>query len=239
MDGHDGHDRVKGMSKNCLQFLLFAATAATLLLANAVEAAPRTYDVDTEQSQLFVRVFRSGLLSGLGHDHLFMPQRWSGTIRFDPEAPPTAQARLRVAADSLQDHEPGLSDSDRAKVNAQVRDQVLEARRFPSIDIVADRLETEVPQGSVSDSGAQGQPMHGQLVGIITLHGVTRPIRIPFQATVAPIGIAGSGSVRLNVKEFGIEPGSAALGTVSVKDEVLISFELNARPVAAAAPAGP
>lgn len=234
---HAPHGGVRGLSQD--RFRHLAAAAATFLLATAAHATPRTYSVDTNRSELFVRVFRSGLLSKLGHDHLFMPERWDGTILFDPEIPAAVQVRLRVAADSLRDHEPGLSDSDRAKVNEQAKYQVLQAQRFPTIDVVADRMEAPAPQGVAGGSGIQGQEMHGQLLGTITLHGVTRPIGIPFHATVTPTGITGNGSVRLSLKEFGIKPGSAALGTVSVKDEVEVSFELSAPPVATAAPASP
>jgi polyisoprenoid-binding protein YceI len=202
--------------------------ASLLALAGAARAEPRTYVIDTQRSQLMVQVFKSGMLSGLGHDHLFLPQRWNGQIRFDPSAPEQTVVQLRVFADSLRDHEPGLSDADRAKVEAQTRGQVLEAERFPTIVLDATSLALDMP---ASPAGG-GLEVHGVLVGTFTLHGVTRPLRIPVHATVTEGGISGTGGVTLSLKEFGIKPASAALGAVSVKDQVQVSFDLAAKPEA-------
>ncbi|MGC4121050.1 MAG: YceI family protein [Myxococcales bacterium] len=210
--------------------LAVALTTGLLVSGPSAHAEPRTYLVDTEHSQLSVQVFKSGALSALGHDHLFLPERWYGRLQVDPQAPERSHVQLRVEANSLRYHEPGLSDSDRAKVEAQTRDQVLEAARFPTIALDAQRIVLDVPPSAAEGTGALD--LHGELDGTLTLHGVTRPLRVPFHATVTEGSVSGTGGVTLSLREFGIKPVSAALGAVSVKDEVQVSFELTARPAA-------
>ncbi|HEY3359325.1 MAG TPA: YceI family protein [Polyangia bacterium] len=205
------------------------AAFAVSLVASTSAAVPRDYEVKTPSSRVTVHVYRAGVLSGLGHDHLFSAQRFGGSIRADGSAPEHTRVQLRVAADSLEDGEPGLSASDRAKVNQQTRDQVLEARRYPSIDFVGDHLVLDAT-GAAAGPGADARVMRGILLGTLTLHGRLKAVRIPFRATVGPDGVVATGEVRLNLRDFGIKAPSAGLGTVKVKDVVVVRFELHAAP---------
>lgn len=127
---------------------------AVLVGCDPARAAPRTWHVDTSQSQLVVHVFRKGLLSPVLHDHHFVPERWSASVTFDPDRPQEVEVRLTVATDSLRDRQPALSQSDIQKVEGQVRgSKVLDAGRYPVIRLTADRLEVSQPSPG---SGGRG-----------------------------------------------------------------------------------
>ena len=64
-----------------------------------------------------------------------------------------------------------------------------------------------------------------RVAGRLTIHGQTRPV------TVAVNRQGGSyrGSAAIKQRDFGIEPISIAGGTVKVKDEIKIEFDIVAR----------
>jgi polyisoprenoid-binding protein YceI len=66
---------------------------------------------------------------------------------------------------------------------------------------------------------------HYEVTGDLKLHGVTRPL------TVTIVFAQGrySSSVKLKQTDFGIEPVKIAGGTVRVKDEIELTFEIVAK----------
>ena len=61
--------------------------------------------------------------------------------------------------------------------------------------------------------------------GNLTLHGQTHPVSV----TVKKNGARYVGSASLKQRDFGMTPVSVAGGTVKVKDEVKIEFEIQLR----------
>jgi polyisoprenoid-binding protein YceI len=61
------------------------------------------------------------------------------------------------------------------------------------------------------------------------LKGVTKRIAVPVAATVTPQQIRAAGKYALKQTDFGIKPYSAAGGTIKVKDEVVLSFDIVAK----------
>ena len=60
--------------------------------------------------------------------------------------------------------------------------------------------------------------------GDLTLHGVTRPIEFDAKTTN---GKDLKGKVTLSQKDYGIKPYKALFGTLKVKNEVEIIFDLS------------
>jgi polyisoprenoid-binding protein YceI len=201
-----------------------------LLAGRPADAAAGVWHVDPARSQLVVYVSRAGALSPALHDHQFFATRWGGTISVDPSQPQRASLRLTVDASSLRDREPGLSPRDVRTVEAQVRGpEVLDAERFPEIRFVASRFE---PLQS-NATGAAGA-LRGVVFGTLTLHGTTRPMRIPVQTAWSQRALEARGSVEFLQSEFGIRPYRRALGTIAVRDRVRVAFSVRAVPTAAA-----
>ena len=66
--------------------------------------------------------------------------------------------------------------------------------------------------------------------GHLTLRGRTRTVRLPVTVVEQPDGsVRGRGTLSFKVSDFGIEPYSAFLGAVKVKDEVKLHLDLIAR----------
>lgn len=71
-----------------------------------------------------------------------------------------------------------------------------------------------------------GQPQSMDASGEITVSGKTRPIDIKSALMIQEGKIKATGSKKLLMSEFEIEPPSLFLGTIKVEDQVMISFEV-------------
>jgi polyisoprenoid-binding protein YceI len=161
--------------------------------------------IDTERSAVTVRVYKTGLFSSFGHDHEIRAPIKDGA--FDEEK---STVWFVVEARSLQVRDSDASEKDRAEIQAtMLGPKVLDSEKFREIRF----RSTEINHHS-NDQWT----VHGNL----TLHGQTRPV----QAEVERKNDGYRGSARLRQKDFGITPVSIAGGSVKVKDEVRIEFEI-------------
>jgi polyisoprenoid-binding protein YceI len=161
--------------------------------------------IDTERSAVTVRVYKSGLFSSFGHDHEIRAPIKDGA--FDEEK---STVWFVVEARSLRVRDSDASEKDRAEIQTtMLGPKVLDSEKFGEIRF----RSTEV----IRHSNDQWT-VHGDL----TLHGQTRRV----QAKVERQNGGYRGSAQLRQKDFGITPVSIAGGSVKVKDEVRIEFEI-------------
>jgi polyisoprenoid-binding protein YceI len=183
-----------------LAFWMVAATAAP-----GAENRP----IDAERSTLTVFVDKSGLLSAFADDHVISAPIASGSISFD--VPLAVEVRVRSA--NLKVLDPKLPADKRAEVQARMLGpEVLDSGKFPDITFTST---------SIASLGADRWMVTGRL----TIHGGTR------STTFSVLRQDGRfrGTVALRQRDFGIEPISILGGTVRVKDELKIEFDVVAR----------
>ncbi len=65
-----------------------------------------------------------------------------------------------------------------------------------------------------------------KLTGDLTLHGITRPVRLTALLTLAADSLRARGQFRLKQKAFGMKPVSAGGGTVKVSNELEFAFDI-------------
>ena len=161
--------------------------------------------IDAAKSRMTVRVYKSGMLSAFAHDHEIAAPIKAGTVDTTAKT-----VEVRVEAASLKVRDPKVSDSDRAKIQStMVGPEVLDAEHHSEI----------VFRSTSAEPAGQGNwTVHGNL----TIHGQTHPVDVEVRET----GGRYEGSARLRQSEFGIQPIKIAGGTVRVKDEIRIEFEI-------------
>jgi polyisoprenoid-binding protein YceI len=199
---------------------MYVRTITALLVTAAVATGSPRAEPLPITGEVHVRVWKRGLFSGFAHDHDFEVTRWTGSI--DPGSGGLEHASLKVtiAADSLRDREEGLSGGDRKKVDAQAAGPgVLHAAEYPEIEYVAEGLALE--PGSDRDG-----PLRGTIHGTLALRGKTRPVDATFEATRESGSWRAKGRARFRQSDFGIEPFSGFGGTVKVKDEIEVRFDV-------------
>lgn len=162
--------------------------------------------MDTQQSRLTVLVGKSGFFSGFAHDHEISAPIARGEV----ESSTPASVEFTVETAKLKVVDPNESESTRADVQqTMLGPSVLDAGRFPEIKFVS---------GNVERLGDNHWRVNGQL----TLHGETKPITLE---TVLEKGhYQGTASVLQT--SFGITPIRIAGGTVQVKNEVRIKYDI-------------
>lgn len=169
---------------------------------------PRFTERDAECKVL---TFKDGLLSAIAHDLEIRVERFhvewdDARSRVEARFEPTS-LRVLHAMRSGAPNPSALSDRDRAKIEGNIRDEVLEVRRHPEIRFVSTAV-------TVDDAGAT-------LKGDLTLHGRTRSIEVRARRS----GERWVAEVRLHQPDFGITPYTAMMGTLRIRPEVRVRIE--------------
>ena|SRR5438128_7956955 len=184
------------------------SSAALVLLSVTATATldARGRPIDVEHSTLTVFVYKSGLFSAFADDHVIRAPVASGSI--SAEAPLAVDVTVRSAGLKVLD--PKLAANKRAEVQARMLGpEVLDSGKSPDITFRSTAIE---------QAGAERWTVTGRL----TIHGETRP------ATFSVVRQDGRyrGTAALKQRDFGIEPINIAGGTVKVKDELKVEFDI-------------
>lgn len=179
----------------------------TLAIAQPLQAQERP--IDTSGSKLIVRAFKTGLFSGFADNHEIEAPIAQGTI--DESA---GRVKFTVESKRMKVLDPQMKPERRQDIqDRMLGPDVLDVTKFPEITFESSSVERP-SQGSFV--------VHGQL----SLHGVTRPITVNVRSENGSY----KGKSALKQHEFGIEPISIAGGTVKVKDELQIEFDIRSTP---------
>jgi polyisoprenoid-binding protein YceI len=178
------------------------------LFLTLVTVNPRMFaqerSIDTAGSKLTVRAFKSGLFSGFADNHEIQAPIANGTI--DDAA---GRVKFTVESGQMKVLDPQMKPARRQEVqDRMLGPEVLDSTRFPEITFESSSLERS----------RDSYVVHGKLL----LHGVTKPVDVNVRSENG----AYKGACTLKQHEFGIEPISIAGGTVKVKDELRIEFDI-------------
>src|SRR5260370_16079903 len=186
--------------------IVWAAWIASLAWTTAAFAQPRA--IDTGKSLMTVRVYKAGQLCAMGHNHEIAASIAAGTVDVTAR-----EVELHVHAGALEVRDPEISDKDRTEIqSAMLGTQVLDAESHPEIVFRSTGAEA---------AGAGSSRANGNL----TLRGHTHPVVVE----VREGGEHYVGTARFKQTEFGIQPIKVAGGTIRVKDEILIEFNMQLR----------
>jgi len=149
------------------------------------------------------------MLSAFGHDHLIDAPIASGMV--DTTA---KRVELRVNSAALRVRDPKASESDHAAIQKTMAGpEVLDVARYP-----------EIVFQSISAESAG--PAAWRLRGNLSLHGQTHAVTVDVSEKDGHY----AGSAVFKQTDFGMKPVRAAGGTVRVKDEMRIEFEIRLAP---------
>lgn len=195
----------------------------------ARQLSPLPGTVDVASSRVFT--FVKG--TGIGHSHGMEAKLLKGHLRlgatrdagqfvidmqsFDADTP---AARLAV----------GLKGKTAKWMRKQVRKEmlgakILNAASFPEATFVIDSC---TPRARADEKGIATY----QLVGTLTLRGVTKPVAFPITAGQVGNAIRIAGSYKFKQSDFGIKPLSKGFGSIGVTDEVAVLGKINIAPTA-------
>jgi len=182
-------------------------------------AASDRYVIEPMISRFTVKAVATGLLSAFGHSPTIQIRDLKGEVQFHPDAIEQSSLRIVVRADSLAVAD-NISDKDRREIEGQMRDQVLETSKYSEIVYVT---------SSVSVQESTNSSNNVVLLGQLSLHGVTRPQKIPARLSLTGELLRAFGEFSLRQSDYNIKPVSAVGGGLKVKDEVKFTFDIAAR----------
>lgn len=140
------------------------------------------------------------------HDGTF--ERWSGTVRLDPESIQRSAVEITIQMASVQIEPPRL-------LNHLRSDEFFDVVNLPTATFRSTRIEE-----------APGDDATHRVTGELTLHGQTRSITFPARITVAPDDVHAQASFSIDRREFGVVyPG---MPDDLIRDDVVIRFDLHA-----------
>jgi polyisoprenoid-binding protein YceI len=177
------------------------------------------YLIDGKKSRFTVRAFATGMLSALGHSPTIAIPDLEGEVMFKPEAVEQSSLRLVIHSASLVVTD-DIREKDRVEIDRTMHEEVLESDSFP--DIV---YESSGLSGSKTGEGQYSGTMNGEL----TLHGVKRSQPVSTRISVNGDVLRATGDFSVRQSEYDIRPVSAVGGTIKLKDELKLSFDISAR----------
>lgn len=184
---------------------VFLAATSTLV------AETVTYRLQpTPQGRLALTVEKTGFLSG--KKHLFLFQRYTGTLWYDVASPELSRVELRIDSGSAVCMDTWVSAKDLRKIQKYALEDMLAAERYPDLWFRSTRIMARGP-GSFEVTGA------------LTIRGIDKPVTVLVEVTSHSgklSALAGQATVRM--KDYGLKPPTAALGTIGTKNEMAVSF---------------
>jgi polyisoprenoid-binding protein YceI len=185
-----------------------------VLLAAGAAHAQKQWTLVREKSTLQVELGKSGWLRVLGDEHLIAVGEYDCQAQFDPATPAGSSVELTIQARGMKVMDPHLSAEKRGEVQKKMEGQeVLDLARFPAIRFVSKQITAQ---------GANRWRVEGDLEIRET------PRMTAFTVTLLPEagGYRVRGEAGVKMTAYGIEPPSAGGGSVKVKDEMKIVFDL-------------
>jgi polyisoprenoid-binding protein YceI len=176
-----------------------------------------TFTIGPADGTLLVRTKREGAAGRIGHDLTLVATRWKAVVRVDVRVPSRSTLRATVDSGSLEVREAsggaiGLTDSQRAEVEANIREKVLRASRHPKIRFTSTEVTGDATRVSVS--------------GKLTIVGKTRPATLAVRVSPRSRMPRVRATTSIVQTEFGIEPYSALFGALRVKDVVELAVDV-------------
>jgi polyisoprenoid-binding protein YceI len=196
--------RVRTPIRSVLRLLLPVA-----LISCVGRVAGQVASIDTAQSRLLIHVSKTGVFSGFADKHEVEARIARGTL--DPKS---GQLRLSVDSRQMQVLDPQLPPDKRRQVQERMLGpEVLDSAHFPEIIFESTHVE-------------HGQEGAVVVNGRLSLHGVTKPISLVAHLKNGRY----TGTFTLKQRDFDIIPVSIAGGTIKVKDELAIEFDIATPP---------
>jgi polyisoprenoid-binding protein YceI len=197
-----------------------------LLVLGVTETVAQNFKVDTSRSEVRILAYKDGVLSGLAHSHVVVSNQVTGEVLLkDPLEKSGFRIKVPVGTlivdDTTYRKEEGgdfateMSAGDREEVrDKMLSDDLLDAEKYPHVEISAAQISGELPVLTLRLR--------------VNLHGVSKDLEAPVQVKVQGKELRATGEVKLKQTDFDIEPISLFFGSVKVKDEVLVKFNITA-----------
>ncbi len=177
-----------------------------------------TYSLNGNSGKVSAYTFKSGLLSKIAHDLLIDINDFKVDVDVPEGGFASGSLKLEIQTNSLKvdcamkdgERNPGtLKEKDIADIEADMAKKVLHPDKYSTASFSSKSIQENGDSCHVS--------------GDLSLHGVTKPI--DFDIDTSSGGLKGRFTIVQT--DYGIKPFKAMMGTLKIKDEMDIGFDLS------------
>ncbi len=176
-----------------------------------------TYCLGANSGNLCVYTFKEGLLSKLAHDLLIEVTDFKVNVEVPEAGFTSGSLELEIQTNSLKvicalkdgERTDALKEKDVADIERDMGGKVLHPDKFPTANFRSKTIQEKTG----------GYKINGDL----SLHGVTKTIDVDIDTN----GEKLKGMITLLQKDYGIKPFKAMMGTLKIKNEINIGFDLS------------
>ena len=180
------------------------------------------YRLDPAKSTFMVHANRTGPFWFKGHSHRIAARDFSGEVSLTPNVINPASLQMTVQAASLEETGSDFTQEQKNIINKELKEIVLEPDKFPEITFQSTRVDLR---------GAQGGKWEIELYGNLSLHGVTKLIKIPATVSFEGNNLRAIGEFDIDRDDFGVKATSAFHGTIRVKNNIKFVFDIIAESI--------
>jgi polyisoprenoid-binding protein YceI len=208
-----------------ISILLIVLTITISLASQAQESATnKEFRVDSNDSWLRVLAYPDGPLRRFGHHHVISHHGISGTVEVAPN-PLESTIMLELAVADLVVDDPALrelegedfekevpqKDKDGTRTN-MLGERLLQAEEFPTIQIQSQSIDGSMPDVNI--------------VATVTVTGMQQTVTFPANIELTDDAFVASGQLDVTHGELGLSPFTAAGGALSVRDLLVLKYEI-------------
>jgi polyisoprenoid-binding protein YceI len=190
-----------------------AAVGATVI---SRAPASTSFRLDPLKSTFIVQADRAGLGWFKGKSHRIAVKDFSGEASLSLDAIDPASLTMDIKSASLVETGAVFTDQQKATINKEVNELVLETAKYPDITFKSTEITGKMKNGSFDV----------RVRGDITLHGVTRQVTIPATVTVDGDSFRAKGTFSIDRKKFGVNATEAFHGFVKVRHTIKFVFDI-------------
>ena len=176
------------------------------------------YRIDASKSKFMVHADRTGLAWFKGKSHRIAVKDFDGEAALDLTALNPASLQMTVKAASLEETRDVFTPEQKATINKELNEIVLETAKYPEITFKSTDVKGGLKNGAFDV----------KIGGDLTLHGVTKHIVIPATVTVQGDTLHAVGRFKINRKDFNVNATEAFHGFVKVKHTLIFEFDIMA-----------
>lgn len=170
-------------------------------------------------------VYRGGLLGGLGHNHVVSHQDFTGSVTLDSGTELEQFAININVADFVVD-DPAHRAAEGDDFSGEMSDKsikgttknmlgrkLLDAENFPAL--------------TVQSTSSSGNYPDLEFDVIVTVLGKEHPLTVPATVVLTEDSFVATGQISTSHRDIGLKPFKAGLGTVRVRNEMVLRFEIH------------
>ncbi len=210
--------------------LLIVLAIAVPMLSQAQEPAmDREFRIDSNASWLRVLAYPDGPLRRFGHHHVISHHGISGIVVVAPN-PLESTIMLELTVADFEVDDPALrglegedfdgeisqKDIDGTRAN-MLGEKLLHAAQFPTIQIQSRAIDGSMPDVNI--------------VTTVIVTGMEHTVIFPASIEFTDDSFVVSGQLEITHREIGLSPFTAAGGALSVRDLLVLKYEISGAPV--------